>query len=187
MALKNYFYDVLPLDLQEHILNIKNEEERKDEEERKKKILSSCFNSLFNNRIDEQEKRENINLRERNINNNHRRYNATTGDFEEWERVRGWHGVKFAYMEMKMKRIKKYKNRLEEIEKKFRDKENEKYRPFNELEEIIKEEIKEKRNLIFDYMKNFYITIDYDDEALNFNEFTNFIYGWYKLNENIYY
>jgi hypothetical protein len=42
MALKNYFYDVLPLDLQEHILNIKNEEERKDkerkeEEERKEK------------------------------------------------------------------------------------------------------------------------------------------------------
>jgi hypothetical protein len=185
LNVKNYFFDVLPLDLQEHILNIKNEEERKDEEERKKKILSRCFNYLFNNRIDEKEKRAYINLRERNINNNHRSYNATTGDFEEWERSREWQGVKFAYMEKKMKRIKKYKNKLEEIEKKFRYKEDEKYRTFKELEEIIKEEIKEKRNLIYDYMINFYITIDYDDEALNFNDFTFFIHDLEI--DNIYY
>jgi len=42
LNVKNYFYDVLPLELQDLILNIKNEEERKDkerkeEEERKEK------------------------------------------------------------------------------------------------------------------------------------------------------
>ena len=186
MALNNYFYN-LPLDLQEYILNIKNEEERKDEEERKKKILSSCFNSLFNNRIDEKEKRAYIELRQRNINNNYRRYNATTGEFEEWERSREWHGFKFTYFEMKLKRIKIYKNRLEEIEKKFRDKENEKYLSFDKLQELIKEEINEKRGLIYDYILDFYITIDYDDESLNFDEFTQFIKEQYKNLDNIYY
>jgi hypothetical protein len=184
LNVKNYFYDVLPLDLQEHILNIKNEEERKDEEERKKKILSICFNYLFNNRIDEKKKRAYINLRKRNINNNHRSYNATTGDFEEWERSREWQGVKFAYMEKKMKRIKKYKNRLEEIEKKFSDK-DEKFISYDEYIKIVKEEINEKRKLIYDYMINFYITIDYDDEALNFNDFTFFIHDLEI--DNIYY
>ena len=186
MALNNYFYD-LPLDLQEYILNIKNEEERKDEEERKKKILSSCFNSLFNNIIDKKEKRAYIELRQRNINNNYRRYNATTGEFEEWKRDREWHGFKFTYFEMKLKRIKKYKNRLEEIEKKFRDKENERWRPYNEIIEIAKEEINERRNLIYDYSVNFYINIDYDDEAENFDEFTQFIKEQYKNLDNIYY
>ena len=52
LNVKNYFYDVLPLDLQEHILNIKNEEERKDkerkeEEERKeKKNFLECIKNL---------------------------------------------------------------------------------------------------------------------------------------------
>ena len=186
MALNNYFYN-LPLDLQEHILNIKNEEERKDEEERKKKILSSCFNSLFNNRLDEKIKREYIEIRQRNINNNYRRYNATTGEFEGWERSREWQGFKFTYFEMKLKRIKKYKNRLEEIEKKFRDKQNKKNLSFDKLQELIKEEINERRNLIYDYSLDFYITIDYDDEALNFDEFTQFIKEQYKNLDNIYY
>jgi len=187
MALKNYFYDVLPLDLQEYILNIKNEEERKDEEERKKKILSNCFNSLFNNRIDEQEKRAYIALRERNINNNdnNRNYNGTNINSEEWGRVRRWRGLKFSYMEMKMKRFKKYKNRLEEIEKIYKDKQNKKFISYYEYIKIVNEEINEKKNLIEDYIYNFYIIIDYDDEALNFNEFNNFI-NELKI-DNIYY
>jgi len=52
LNVKNYFYDVLPFDLQDLILNIKNEEERKDkerkeEEERKiKEIFSECIKDL---------------------------------------------------------------------------------------------------------------------------------------------
>ena len=45
MALNNYFYN-LPLDLQEYILNIKNEEERKDEEA-KKELYKSLIVSIF--------------------------------------------------------------------------------------------------------------------------------------------
>ena len=45
MALNNYFYN-LPLDLQEYILNIKNEEERK-EEEAKKELSKLLIVSIF--------------------------------------------------------------------------------------------------------------------------------------------
>jgi hypothetical protein len=45
MALKNYFFDVLPFDLQEHILNIN-----------KKETLQTCFNALYNNRWDNKNK-----------------------------------------------------------------------------------------------------------------------------------
>jgi hypothetical protein len=179
MALKNYFFDVLPLDLQEHILNIN-----------KKETLKTCFNALYNNRWD-------------NKNKGYKKYKFDCLDYttrkiiiiEKMKRFKKFkEGLKII-KEEKKEQIKKILNRKEELKKYIKEREeiifnegaavlykNKNYEDVEEEHEAKKYELKniyykielEGRHekdkiwyLEYDYIKNYYLIFDYDDEIYN--------------------
>jgi len=181
MALKNYFYDVLPFDLQEHILNIN-----------KKETLQTCFNALYNNRWD-------------NKNKGYKKYmfdclDCTTKEIiiiEKMTRFRKFkEGLKII-KEEKKEQIKKILDRKKELKKYIKERdeilfnEGEAALYKNKIYEDVEEEHEgrkyELRNIYYkielegrhekskiwdlrrDYIDNYYLIFDYDDEIYNRN------------------
>jgi len=183
MALKNYFYDVLPLDLQDLILNIN-----------KKETLKICFNALYNNRWD-------------NKNKGYKKYKFDCLDdttrkiiiIEKMTRFKKFkEGLNLIREETKEK-IKKIFDRKKELKKYIKERDeilynegeaalykNRNYEDVVEEHEGRKYEIRkdnidykiwlvkrnrdhEQHNLIDDYIKNYYLIFDYDDEIYNRN------------------
>jgi hypothetical protein len=158
---KNYFYDVLPFDLQEHILNIN-----------KKETLKKCFNVIYNLRFNRMKLEYELIRRENNVFKNYKVDNL--GDFEEYD-IRIWKRhpkdvMKMVeYLKGRLKRLKKYKNQINDI--------NEEFDEFEEEDAYFARVVRERKmNKLFDdYVKNDYIVYDYDDELLDYDEFTLFI------------
>ena len=196
MALNNYFYN-LPLDLQEHILNIN-----------KKEILSNCFNTLFNNMWDNQRK----DYKEQKFNSLDYKIEKIIilDNMKRFKKFK--EGFKIIKEETKEK-IKKILERKKQLKEYFlknpnlnidlyletieingiltdimKDPDayyNEKQKRENrwyELEnikdkiELIEREAKnKKRDLYLDYKNNYYLKFDYDDEIYIIDdEFNNF-------------
>ena len=158
LNVKNYFYDVLPLDIQEYIFEI-----------HKKQILQKCFNSLFNNVIDNRELKEELERRERNIYNNYKENNCSLSDVGNWSRSGEDRTKMFKYLEERMKRLTKYKNKIEDI--------NEEFEEFEEEDAYFAriEKSRKLNKLLHQYITNDYIVYDYDDELLYYDDFTSFI------------
>ena len=158
LNVKNYFYDVLPLDIQEYIFEIQ-----------KKQIKQKCFNALFNNRIDNYELKYELERRERHIYNNYKENNCSLSDVGNWRRSGEDRKKMFKYLEERMKRLTKYKNKIEDI--------NEEFEEFEEEDSYFSriEKSRKLNKLLHQYITDDYIVYDYDDELLDYDEFTLFI------------
>ena len=158
LNVKNYFYDVLPLDIQEYIFEIQ-----------KKQIKQKCFNALFNNRIDNYELKYELERRERHIYNNYKENNCSLSDVGNWSRSGEDRTKMFKYLEERMKRLTKYKNKIEDI--------NEEFEEFEEEDAYFAriEKSRKLNKLLHQYITNDYIVYDYDDELLYYDDFTSFI------------
>jgi len=152
---KNYFYDVLPLDIQEHIFNIN-----------KKETLQKCFNAIYNLKIDRVDLENELKRRQRNIYNNYKQHNCSHWDVGEWRRSPECREKQFKYLEKRMQRLKKYKIKINIINEEFK-------KDGSSFSEMYKE--RKMSYLLSEYIKNDYIIYDYDDELLNYDEYTLFI------------
>jgi hypothetical protein len=155
---KNYFYDVLPLDIQEHIFDIN-----------KKRTLQKCFNAIYNLKIDRIDLEFELERRERNIFKNYKNNNCSYYDFGEWRRSPEDINKMVKYLKERLKRLKKYKNKIDDI--------NEEFEEFEEEDAYFARITKNRKmnKLFYDYIKNDYIVYDYDDELLDYDEYTLFI------------
>jgi hypothetical protein len=155
---KNYFYDVLPFDLQEHIFNIN-----------KKETLKKCFNVIYNLRFNRMKLENELKRRENNIFKNYKIKDSSNWEDVEWKRSVEIVDKMVRYLKERLKRLKKYKNQIDDINEEF--------------EELVEEDTyfaritkNRKMNKLFDdYIKNDYIVYDYDDELLDYDEYTLFI------------
>jgi hypothetical protein len=178
LNVKNYFFD-LPLDIQEHILNIN-----------RIRTLKTCFNALYNNRWD-------------NKNKDYKKRKFWSLDLttikiitiEKMTRFKKYkEGLKLI-KEEKKEQIKKILNRKKELKKYIKEREEiifnegeaalyknkiyddvmtEHDAKIYELENIyykIELEGRHEKEKIFylelDYIKNYYLKFDYDDEIYN--------------------
>jgi len=155
---KNYFYDVLPLDIQEHIFDIN-----------KKRTLQKCFNTIYNLRFDNYRLKNELERRDRNIYMNYKNNNCSPSDVGEWRRTKEDRYKMFKYLKERMKRLKKYKNKIDDINEEFKEFEKE-----DSFFSMIGKSRKMEA-LLYEYIKNDYIVYDYDDELLDYDEYTLFI------------
>ena len=191
MTLKNYFFDVLPFDLQEHILNIN-----------KKETLQTCFNALYNNRWDNKNKdykkrkfwgldlttikiitiekmtrfkkfKEGLNLireetkekikkileRKKFLIEYFKKPPPNIDDFQEVKEING-----YLMIEFKNDETRSLYYRLSRVwEDRAAELENISYKIL-----LVKRERDEKKHdLKDDYIKNYYLKFDYDDEIYN--------------------
>jgi argininosuccinate lyase len=155
---KNYFYDVLPLDIQEHIFNIN-----------KKETLKKCFNVIYNLRFNRMKLENELKRREDNISKNYKIKDSSNWEDVEWRRSIEIVDKMVRYLKERMKRLKKYKNQIDDI--------NEEFEEFEEEDAYFARITKKRKmsKLFDDYIKNDYIVYDYDDELLDYDEFTLFI------------